>query len=55
MAAPIRSTPTLLGEESVAWAERVNEEQNKKVSLVPTPKLEQLRQEILAGATKRKK
>jgi hypothetical protein len=55
MAVPIQPTPTLWGDESTTWWEQVEKEQSKKVPLVPTPKLEELRQEILASATKRKK
>jgi hypothetical protein len=55
MAVPIGSTPSLTGEDSTKWWKRVQKEQNEKVSLVPTPKLEKLRQKILATAKKEKK
>jgi len=53
MAVPIGSTPVLQGEESAEWLKKVQE--GKKLGLVPTPRLEELRQEILADARRNKK
>ncbi|MEI7451175.1 MAG: hypothetical protein WCJ75_16310 [Desulfomonile sp.] len=55
MAVPIGSTPVLQGEESAKWLKKVQEEEGKKLGLVPTPRLEELRQEILADARRNKK
>ncbi len=54
MAAPIGATPILEGKEATEWWEKVEKEQDQKLSLVPTPKLEDLRREIVASANKKK-
>jgi hypothetical protein len=55
MAAPIGATPILEGKEATEWCEKVEKEQDQKLSLVPTPKLEDLRKEIVAGVNSKKK
>jgi hypothetical protein len=55
MAAPIGATPILEGKEATEWWEKVEKEQDQKLSLVPTPKLEDLRREIVASANKKTK
>lgn len=55
MAIPITPTPVLEGEEAEKFWEKVEAEKNQKLSLVPTPKLEELRREILANAKRRSK
>jgi hypothetical protein len=50
MAAPITPTPILDEEEYSRFWDRVDREENVKVPLVPTPKLEQVREKILADA-----
>lgn len=54
MSEPIKATPILFGQDSIDWWQQVQDEQNKLVGLVPTPELEELRKEILAGAKKRR-
>jgi hypothetical protein len=55
MAAPIGVTPILEGKEATEWWEKVEKEQDQKLSFVPTPKLEDLRKEILASANPKKR
>ena len=55
MAAPIGATPILEGKEAAEWWEKVEKEQDQKLSLVPTPKLEDLRKEIVASVYSKKK
>jgi len=55
MAIAIAPTPVLEGEEATNFWDKVLREQDHKVSVVPTPKLEALRQEILADVKRRKK
>jgi hypothetical protein len=55
MAIPITLTPVLEGEEAEKFWDKVESEKNQKLELVPTPKLEELRQEILRNAKRRQK
>lgn len=55
MAIPITPTPILEGEEAEKFWDKVESEKNRKLELVPTPKLEELRQEILSNAKRRQK
>lgn len=55
MAMPITPTPVLEGEEAEKFWSKVESEKDYKLDLVPTPKLEELRREILANAERRKK
>ena len=55
MALPIGPTPVLEGEDAIKFLEKVNAEKDKKVSLRPTPKLEELRLKIIADAKRPKK
>lgn len=55
MAIPITPTPVLEGEEAEKFWDKVESEKNHKLELVPTPKLEELRQEILINAKRRQK
>ncbi len=55
MAIPITPTPVLEGEEAEKFWSKVEAEKNQKLGLVPTPKLEQLRQEILINAKRGRK
>ncbi len=55
MAAPIGITPILRGKEADEWWEKVNKEKANKLSLVETPDLEKLRQELVTNAQTRKK
>lgn len=55
MAMPITPTPVLEGEEAEKFWNKVESEKSQKLELVPTPKLEGLRREILANAKRRQK
>ena len=55
MALPIGPTPVLEEEKAVRFLEKVDREKDQKVSLRPTPKLEELRQKIIADANRPKK
>jgi hypothetical protein len=55
MAAPIGATPVLTGEDARTWWEKVEKEKNQRFYPVPTPKLEEVRREILANAKKSRK
>lgn len=55
MAIPITPTPVLEGEEAEEFWNKVESEKDQKLDLVPTPKLEELRREILNNAKRRQK
>jgi hypothetical protein len=55
MAIPITPTPVLEGEEAEKFWSKVEAEKDQKLALVPTPKLEELRREIVANAKRRQK
>jgi hypothetical protein len=55
MAIPIAPTPVLEGEEAEKFWDKVELEKNRKLNLVPTPKLEELRKKILCNAKRRQK
>ncbi|MGB6068568.1 MAG: hypothetical protein WBG50_27485 [Desulfomonilaceae bacterium] len=55
MAIPITPTPVLEGEEAERFWNKVESEKNQKLELVPTPKLEEIRLEILNDAKRRQK
>ncbi|MEW6349445.1 MAG: hypothetical protein AB1646_10320 [Thermodesulfobacteriota bacterium] len=55
MAIPIAPTPVLEGEEAEKFWSKVEAEKDQRVGLVPTPKLEELRREILINAKRRQK
>ena len=55
MAVPIGVTPVLNGKDALDWWNKVEREKNQKFSPVPTPKLEDIRKEILANAKNKRK
>jgi hypothetical protein len=55
MASPIGATPVLSGKAAQDWWDTVEREKNQKFSPIPTPKLENLRKEILANAKNKRK
>ena len=55
MAAPIGATPVLSGKAAREWWDTVERQKNQKFGPIPTPKLENLRKEILANAKNKRK
>jgi hypothetical protein len=55
MAIPITPTPVLEGDEAEEFWNKVESEKNQKLELVPTPKLDIVRREILINAKRREK
>ncbi|MFH1113584.1 MAG: hypothetical protein V1792_06650 [Pseudomonadota bacterium] len=55
MAIPITPTPVLEGEEAEKFWDKVETEKNHRLDLIPTPKLEELRREIVNNAKRRQK
>jgi hypothetical protein len=55
MSRPISPTPELDKEEFLAFWEKVRKEEKQPVSLVRTPKLDELREKVLAKARSCKK
>lgn len=54
MALPIGSTPVLRGKDATAFIATVYKNASRSVSIVPTPKLEQVSKLIKANASSRK-
>ena len=55
MAIPITPTPVLEGEEAEKFWDKVETEKNKRLDLISTPKLEELRRKIVNNAKRRQK
>jgi hypothetical protein len=55
MAMPIAPTPILEGREASDFLTRLMTEENDKKPMVPTPKLKEVKEKILADAERRKK
>jgi hypothetical protein len=55
MAIPIAPTPVLEGEDAEKFWSKVKAEKNQKLELVPTPKQEEFRREIVTDAQRRQK
>jgi hypothetical protein len=55
MATHIAPTPVLEGKEAADFLKKIAREQDEKAPLTPTPKLQEVREKILANARSGKK
>ncbi|AII58752.1 hypothetical protein X792_05140 [Dehalococcoides mccartyi CG1] len=54
MALPISPTPVLRGKEAASFLTRMHENENKPVSIIPTPKLDQVAKLVKEYASSKK-